>query len=243
LPFFFVYLLKESYIMINRGTISGDIISYTSLSVNDKRRLEEAIQGLLSELRHQLGKDNFLGRLVQGDHIECAFVAPQQVLRTVLLLKTYIKSLDIPGGSAKEKRLRLFREHGIRLAAAVAPLDAFDPEAGIIDGEAIQLSGRTIQSQDTSGKQNIIIKKTLFFRASDPETEEHFEPVFALLDTLLSKCTAKQCQVVYLKLMGWDEGAIAKRLNKYRSTINEHSTAAGWHSIQTAVEHFENRIR
>ncbi|MBS3806162.1 MAG: hypothetical protein KGY60_01545 [Bacteroidales bacterium] len=229
--------------MINRGTISGDIISYTSLSVADKRRLEGAIQGLLSELSHQLGKKNFLGRLVQGDHIECALMSAWQVLRTVLVLKTYIKSLDIPEGSGRNKRLRLFKEHGVRLAAAVAPLDAFDPRAGIIDGEAIQLSGRTIQNQDTSGKQNIIIKKTLFFRASDPETEEHFEPVFALLDTLLSKCTAKQCQVVYLKLMGLDEGAIADKLNKYRSTINEHSTAAGWHAIKTAVEHFENRIR
>ncbi len=229
--------------MINRGTISGDIISYTSLTVNDKRKLEEAIQGLLSELSHQLGKDNFLGRLVQGDHIECAFMEPRQVLRTVLLLKTYIKSLGIPEGSTKDKRLHLFKEHGARLAAAVAPLEAFDPQAGIIDGEAIQLSGRTIQSQDTSGKQNIIIKKTLFFRASEPETEEQFQPVFALLDTLLSKCTAKQCQVVYLKLMGYDEGAIAEKLNKYRSTINEHSTAAGWLAIKTAVDHFENRIQ
>lgn len=234
---------KNAYMMTNRGTISGDIISYTSLSVTDKRRLEKAIRELLSELSHQFGKDNFLGRLVQGDHIECAFMAPRQVLRTVLLLKTYIKSLNIPQGSAKDKRLRLFREHGIRMAAAVAPLDAFDPQEGIIDGEAIQLSGRTIQSQDTSGKQNIIIKKTLFFRASDPETQEHFDPLFALLDTLLSKCTAKQCQVVYLKLMGWDEGAIAEKLNKYRSTINEHSTAAGWHAIQTAVEHFESRVQ
>ena len=135
--------------MTKRGTISGDIISYTSLSVNDKKKLEEAIQ----------------------------------------------------------------------------------------------LSGWTIQSQDTSGKQNIIIKKTLFFRASDPETEDHFEPVFDLLDPLLSKCTAKQCQVVYLKLMGWDEEAIAEKLNKYRPTINEHSTAAEWNAIHTAVKHFENRVQ
>lgn len=235
------YLLDKLTSM-NSGTISGDIISYTALSAPDKRKLEQQIHDLLEILTDKFNKEGFFGRLVQGDHIECALKAPQQVLRIVLLLKAYIKSLEIPEESSNDKRIRLFKEHGVRLAAAVAPLETYDIGAGIIDGEAIQMSGRTIQNQDTSGKQNIIIKRTMFFRAANPRTEEHFEPLFALLDTLLTKCTGKQSQVVYYKLMGLDEGQIAEKLNKYRSTINEHSTAAGWHAIEKAVEYFENQI-
>ncbi len=228
---------------MNRGTLSADIISYTALSASEKRKLEQEIHDLLEKLTDQYKKENFFGRLVQGDHIECALDAPQKVLRIALLLKAYIKSLEIPEEPGRDKRIRLFKEHGVRLAAAVAPLETFDTRAGIIDGEAIQLSGRTIQKQDTSGKQNIVIKRTLFFRAANPITEEHFEPLFALLDTLLTKCTGKQSQVVYYKLMGLDEGQIAEKLNKYRSTINEHSTAAGWHAIEAAVIYFEKWVQ
>jgi len=159
-----------------------------------------------------------------------------------LLLKTYIKSLDLPKDKPKDKRIDRFKEHGLRLAAAVAPLDTLDTKAGIIDGEAIQLSGRAIKNLDTSEKQKVIIKNTMFFCSPDKQTEEQFVPLFALLDVLLSKSSAKQCQVIYYKLLGYSEGEVAKIIGKYQSTINQHSTAAGWHAIEKSVKFFEKQI-
>jgi len=228
---------------MNKATISGDIISYTALSTADRRNLEKEIHFLLNQLTHKYNSSNFYSRLVQGDHIECAFNTPQHVLRVALIIKTYVKSLEIPKGSATDNRVKLFKEHGLRLAVAVAPLETLDADSGIIDGEAIQLSGRLIQNQDTSEKQRLVIKRTLFFKSSDPELETHFDPVFALLDTLLSKSSGKQCQVVYHKLMGLHEDEIAKKLNKHRSTINQHALAAGWHAIERTVLHFEKHIK
>ena len=229
--------------MKNAGAISGDIISYTALPTDDRRDLEKEIRQLLDILRKKYEDSRFFGRLVQGDHIECALDNPAYLLRIGLLLKTYIKSLDIPEGNALNKRTRLFREHGLRLAVAVAPMETIDARTGIIDGEAIQLTGRTIQNQDTSEKRNIIIKNTLFFKAADQRTEELFQPVVALLDILLTKSSGKQCQVVYHKLMGLDEAEIARKLNRSRSTINEHSTAAGWHAIEKSVVYFEKYLK
>ncbi|MGM0531028.1 MAG: fumarate hydratase [Bacteroidota bacterium] len=227
---------------MNYGTISGDIISSTSLSGNDKRRLEESITGLLEDLTRKFSGAGFYGRLVQGDYIECAISKPQYVLRIALLLKAFIKSLELPKDKPKDKRIEHFKEHGMRLAAAVAPLDTLDTKAGIIDGEAIQLSGRAIKNMDTSYKQKVIIKSTMFFCSPDKRTEEQFTPVFALLDVLFSKSSAKQCQVIYYKLLGFNEGYIAKTLGKYQSTINQHSTAAGWHAIEKSVKYFESQI-
>jgi hypothetical protein len=224
---------------MNFGTISGDIISSTSLSGADKRRLEESLYNLFAEIETRFADTAFLGRVVQGDHVECAMEKPQYVLRMALLLKTFIKSLELPKDKPKDKRIERFREHGLRLAAAVAPLDTFDPKTGIIDGEAIQLSGRAIKNLDTSEKQKVIIKSTMFFRSPDQSIEEQFAPVFALLDVLLSKSSAKQCQVIYYKLFGFNEGEIAQKLGKYQSTINQHSTAAGWHAIEKTVKYFE----
>ena len=167
---------------------------------------------------------------------------PQYLLRVALILKTFIKSLGLPKDSPKDKRIDHFKEHGLRLAAAVAPLDTLDIKAGIMDGEAIQLSGRAIKNMDTSEKQKVIIKNTMFFCSKDKQTEDQFAPLFALLDVLLSKSSAKQCQVVYYKLLDYNEREIAKVLGKYQSTINQHSTAAGWHAIEKSVKYFENQI-
>jgi hypothetical protein len=60
---------------------------------------------------------------------------------------------------------------------------------------------------------------------------------------MISKNTEKQCEVLYLKLMGNNEESIVKKLNKRQSTVNEQSTIAGWNAIEKAVHRFENVIK
>jgi hypothetical protein len=223
------------------ATISADVISYTSLADDEKRKLEKGIRDLLSDLSVRYKKHGFFGRLVQGDYIECAMNAPEYALRIALLLKSYVKSVDFKKPSSK--RLKYFGEHGIRLAVAIAPLNRIDPVDGVIDGEAIYLSGRAIKNLSTSGKQKIVIKNTMFFCSNDKDLQDHFDLIFSLLDTIISKCSAKQSEIIFYKLMGNSEKEISHKLVKSQSTISEHSTAAGWLSIEKAVNYFENTIR
>lgn len=228
---------------MNYATISADVISYTSLSETEKRKLETDIKELLSDLSERYRKQSFFGRLIQGDYIECAVKAPEYSLRIALLLKTFIKSIAIQTIKSNKSRLKYFFEHGIRLAVAVAPLIKLDPENGIIDGEAIYLSGRTIKSYTTSDKQKIVIKNTLFFCSPDNQLQDQFDTLFSLLDTIISRCSAKQCEVIFYKLLNLSEKDIAKKLAKYQSTISQHSTAAGWLSIEKALNYYENTIK
>jgi DNA-binding NarL/FixJ family response regulator len=122
-------------------------------------------------------------------------------------------------------------------------LDKLDSKNGIIDGEAIYLSGRAIKNYSTSDKQKIVIKNTMFFCSLDSKIQQQFDVIFSLLDTILSKCTSKQSEVVYYKLLDLSEKDIAAKLSKYQSTISQHSTAAGWLSIEKAVTHFENTFQ
>lgn len=227
---------------MNYATISADIIGYTSLPEAEKRKLESGINQLLGLLNKKFNSYSFYGRMVQGDYIECALNSPEYSLRIALLLKTFVKSFELKtkhGGT----QLKYFREHGIRLAVAVAPLDKLDPTNGIIDGEAIYLSGRTIKGFSTSDKQKIVIKNTMFFCMSEKKLQEQFDTIFSLLDTIISKCSAKQSEIIYYKLLDFSEKDISKKLGKYQSTISQHSTAAGWLSIEKAVNHFENTIQ
>jgi hypothetical protein len=128
------------------------------------------------------------------------------------------------------------------MAIAVAPLQMIDPQNGIIDGEAIYLSGRTIKNLSTSDKQKIVIKNTLFFCSQDEKLQEQFDTFFALLDTILSRYSSKQSEVIYFKLLDMSEKDISANLKKYQSTISQHSTAAGWLSIEKAINYFEKTI-
>ncbi|HEX2937112.1 MAG TPA: RNA polymerase subunit sigma-70 [Bacteroidales bacterium] len=229
--------------MKNFATISADVISYTSLAEEEKRGLESAIKQLLLDLTVMYGKYSFFGRLVQGDYIECAIDSPKYALRIALLLKTLVKSFDFSKNAIKDNRLKYFNEHGVRLAVAVAPLVKLDPEIGIIDGEAIYLSGRAIKNISTSDKQKIVIKNTMYFCSNDISLQEPYETIFSLLDTIISKCSAKQSQILYYKLLNLSEKEISQRLSKSQSTVSQHSTAAGWLSIEKTVNYFENSIQ
>lgn len=226
---------------MNKASISADIISYTSLGEEDKRQIEADIKNLLVELSEKYKEHGFYGRIIQGDYIECALNASKPALRIALLLKTFIKSVELKEKTT-HKGIKYYKEHAIRLAVAVAPLTTIDPKREIIDGEAIYLSGRTIKEYSTSNKQKIVIKNTMFFRSNNSDIQVHFDAIFSLLDTILSRCSAKQCQVIYLRLLGLSENEISVKLQKNQSTISQHSTAAGWHSIEKSVKLFENSI-
>ncbi len=226
---------------MNGATISADIISYTSLSEYDKRNIETNIKKLLVELTEKYKSDDFFGRIIRGDYIECAINSSQNALRIALILKTFIKSIELQNNTNK-KGLKYYKEHAIRLAVAAAPLITIDSNNGVIDGEAIYMSGRAIKDHSTSNKNKIVIKSTMFFCSQDKYIYEQFNTIFSLLDTLISRCSAKQCKVIYLRLLGLNENEISEKLKKNQSTINQHSTSAGWQSINKSVKYFEKYI-
>lgn len=224
------------------ATISADIIAYTSLLEEDRRRLDSDVKGLLQELTKRYRGQSFFGRMVQGDFIECALNSPRHALRIALLLKTFVKSFEPAPVSPSVNQFKYFREHGIRFAIAIGKLDTFSPAKGIIDGEAIYVSGRTIKGFSTSEKQKIIIKNTMFFRIGNKQLQEQFETILMLLDTIISRCSSKQSEILFYKLLDFSEKEISRKLAKTQSTISQHSTAAGWLAIEKAVNHFEKTI-
>jgi len=234
--------LPIKLMMMEYATISADIISYTSLTESEKRKLESGIKKLLLELSQRFERQHFYGRLVQGDCIECAIDDPKHSLRIALLLKTFVKAFDLDKNKENKTRLKYFFEYGLRLAVAIAPLTKLDPVNEVIDGEAIYLSGRAIKSMSTSDKKKVVIKNTMFICSSDAHIEKQYDALFSLLDTIVSRCSAKQSEVVFYKLLSFNEKDIASKLQKNQSTISQHSTAAGWLSIEKAVLHFENSM-
>lgn len=226
---------------MNYSVISGDIVSSTSLNTEDRKFVEENLKTLLDNLQK---KFNVYGRVIKGDYLECVVPDASEGLRVALAIKSFIKaiSINIDNYKKTDNRIRQFKIHGIRIAIGYGELSRFIPEEGIIDGEAIYFSGREISGETTYDKERIVIKNTLFFSSKSEVLNKNFKPLLALLDVLISKATARQCEVLYLKLMDNQEEEIAKRLGIGQSAVNQHSTSVGWNAIDEAVNYFKMQI-
>ena len=223
----------------NKAVISGDVIAFTSLEEIERSKVEGALKEILSGLDT---KFNGFGRIIKGDYIEYYLPNPKHALRAALLIKCYLKAIKLYQNHSKNKRVKLFKTHAIRLAVGIGKISRFDPQKGIIDGEAIYFSGRIINEASSHANGKSLIKETLFVKTYSDKITNRLEPIFALLDQLISKTTAKQCEVIYYKLMGLNEETIAGKMKILQPTVNQHSTSAGWNAIEKAVFNFENLI-
>jgi len=225
---------------MNRATISADIVSSSTLDVKQRLELEKKMAKLLSILKMEFASSGFFGRLIKGDYIECVLSKPAVALRVALTIKSYVKSLSFAANKEQERRMKDFKEYGIRIAVGIGELSIFNRSKGIIDGEAIYLSGRAINELTSSDKK---IKQTLVFRSNDENLNANFSAIFNLLDITFAKYTNAQSEVVFYKLLKKSEKEITEITKKRQSTINQHSTATGWYAIESAVEYFESIIK
>ncbi|WP_203296395.1 fumarate hydratase [Luteirhabdus pelagi] len=224
------------------SVISGDIVSSTSLSQKDREKLEYALATVLKELEAEYST---FGRIIKGDYVECVVPDASKGLRVALAIKSYVKTIDIDISEYTDTKslAKLFKQIGIRLAIGYGELKRFEPEKGIVDGPAIYRSGRAISGKSNHDKERVVIKNTLFFISENEALDATFKAIFELLDVLLNKATARQCEVVFHKLLGKNEDAIASLLGINQSVVNQHSTSVGWNAIETAVNYFESTLK
>ncbi len=225
---------------MNYGVISGDIVAFTSLSQDNKELVEHHIQLLITTLRT---KYDCYARLIKGDYLECVVPSPEDALLVALLIKSRIKSIPIASKKKSETRVQHFENYGIRLAISYGELERFDTQKGIIDGEAIYLSGRKINEEDTHTMDRISIKNTLFFVSKNDALNKQMEPMMLLLDFLMNKATARQSEVLYHKLLGNNEDSIAQKMQISQPAVNQHANSVGWNAVEKAVEYFTDTIK
>lgn len=224
---------------MKKSTISADIVAFTSLSNKNKSLLESELKKLKNTLNK---KFNVFFRLVKGDYIECVIPQPENALKIALLIKCFIKSLKTTNDE-KDKRYKYFKNYGVRIAIGYGTLKRYNPKTGIIDGEAIYMSGRKISNENSHNKQRKVIKNTLFFLSNNNELEQNFAACINLLDFILNKATAKQCEVLYYKLLEYSEKEITKLMKISQPVVNQHSLSVGWNAIEKTVNYFNHKIK
>ncbi len=227
------------------ATISADIIASSSLSANETELLNARVSEIFAAVEEYQKKSHgeaIVWRLILGDTIECLVPNPHDALRVALILKSGIKSFKLDKrvkyDNEREKLRKLFEMYGIRIAIGIGEMDPGLVQRGIFNGSAINLSGRLISEQKTSNKERVTVKSTLFIISVDDNHTYIFQPVLLLLDVLFNNMTLRQSEIVYMKLLGYSEQEIAREFNITQSSVNQHSTSAGWNSIEGALKLF-----
>jgi hypothetical protein len=229
------------------ATISADVIASSSLSAGETERLNERISDIfagINDYQRAAGKEVMVSRLVAGDTIECFIPDPNDALRMALILKSGIKSLKLSDPVAweytggRKKLRRLFEMYGVRIAVGIGEMDRELIGKGIFKGDAINISGRLISGQKTSNRERVTVKNTLFIGSVNDYHSYIFGPVLSLLDALFNRMTSRQSEIVHMKLLELPEFLISERLGVSQSSVNQHSTAAGWNSIEETVNLF-----
>lgn len=210
------------------AAISADVVSSTTLSVDETIALKQRIESLFRILEDKY--PGFWGRLIKGDYMECLLPSAKDALRVALLLKTCIKSFPLHDAEGK----KLFQTYGVRMAIGLGTMRIVDREQGIMDGDAIYLSGRTLNAISASNRQ-----VTLLISATDKRMEPALRTVGVLVDALVNNATRRQCEVLYYKLLAKSEQEIADILGIKQSGVNQHSTSAKWYCIEETLNFWE----
>ncbi len=181
-------------------------------------------------------------RLVAGDSIEGLVLNPNDALRAALILKSGIKSFSLESPATNdtrtEKYRKIFETYGIRVAVGIGEMDITLARKDIWRGEAINISGRLISEQKTSNKERVTIKNTLFFGSVTEYQNKIFQTMFSLLDTIFTKMTRKQSEIVLWRLLGYTEQEIASKFVVSQSSVNQHAKNAGWSPIEETLDLF-----
>lgn len=220
-----------------KAVITGDIIESSLLQPETKALLSNVLRRTLKGWEE---KFEMKSELYRGDSFQCLLNKPIVALRVSLLIKTYIKSLNPsePFDIYMRKNPQISKSEVItkwlvdaRLAIGIGEVDLEMKSIATSDGEAFQISGRLLDEIKS-------VKQTLAIKTRDSNNNE-LETELILLDNIMSRATALQCEVINLKLLGFTEMNIAKKLKIQQSAVNQRSVSAGWNAIDKMVKRFE----
>ena len=210
------------------ATISADIVRSTSLSTRDMMTLRSKLRGLFEDFEKEY--PGFWARIVRGDSIECFVPEYRFALRISILIKLFVK-VQAAGFDCHE----LLQRHGIRFSIGVAEVNYADKMDDIINGTAINISGRNL---DKIGRKDYLY--TAFEMDPAPRSLSNLlDSYVAMAGNLADSYSAKQAEVVFYKLLGFKEVEIADRLGIYQSAVNTRSSAAQWRLLNMAIRDFE----
>lgn len=201
--------------------MTGDLVSSST-----KER-----KSLLMELKRAL--DTFITKktalpisgyeLYRGDSFQGVIDEPEEALKKVLQIRTYLKK------SSKNP------DSDARIAIGIGTIDYPANSIAESDGEAFRNSGPVLDEM----KNEMKIKLKTPWKV----VNEEMEVQLVLADAIISRWSASQAEVISKSLEGHKQTEIASSLGISQSAVNQRLKAANWEAIEQLIERYHYLIQ
>jgi hypothetical protein len=201
------------------AVLTGDIVNSTKLLKGQEERLIKSLKAVL---------DRFSGKhlleFYRGDSFQVYMDKPADALR--MALKCRALAIGITGKEESEV------VSDVRISIGIGEVNHPIRDLGLAKGEAFLLSGRRFDELQRS-EQRLVIN------SGNPVADIGFEVMADYLDSIYSKMTGKQAEVIIELLSGTTQQQIAITREKSKSTISQLANAARWPEIERLLKQYE----
>jgi hypothetical protein len=214
------------------AVITGDLVNSSAYSQNTIQTIIQRLTDEFQVISQETGDDVTAFTLFRGDSFQGIVEDPSQALQIALRLKALINSFSDSG----EEAGNTIPVSDVRISIGIGEA-SYDVNAiNVSNGEAFQLSGRTLDSMKT---------KQLKMALTTPNSNinDEFRVHMKFLDSITDRWSMASAEVVYFLLKQLKEKQIAEQLNRSQAAINHRKKAAGWEEIRLLLQRFEQVMK
>jgi hypothetical protein len=203
--------------MAIHAVLTGDIVNSTLLDKKRERQMTSRVQRVLSPFKFEF---------YRGDSFQVYIKEPKGALRVALQCRTAAISTN-RNNPTIESDIRI----SIGIGRVISPIKSL----GKAKGEAFILSGRAFDEMLKSGSK-------LSINTNHVIANEGFKVLADYINAIFKEMTGKQAEVIFELLKGETQLAVAKKLKKSRSTVNQFVSSGRWPEIERSLTQYENII-
>lgn len=163
-----------------RGVITGDVINSTSIPIEQRQMLLDAISSTMDKIKRDVPLEY---ELFRGDSIQVVVANPEKTLLVGILLRAGVKSMT-------PKDSDIYWD--IRTSIGIGEVEFQADSIRISDGEAFRISGRGLDAMD---------KTTLIAKTPWQDVNEELDVTIPFVDDIVCCWTSSQARVVFPALL------------------------------------------
>jgi hypothetical protein len=200
--------------------LTGDVVDSTKLLPAKRAELARLLRDVLSFV-----SQNGIYDIYRGDSFQVQISDPIQSLRKSVQIRCKLRQAFV-----QEKKPVI----DARISIGIGSVTYQASRVSESDGEAYQLSGRTLDTMKDSRLQ---------IKTGDATFNEWIDAICLLLDVVISGWSAQQSEVIYELLNGERQQDIANKIGITQASVNDRLKTAHWHALEATVVFFEEKIK
>lgn len=212
---------------MNYAVITGDIVGSAKLSTQERARLLHVLKEILNSVpTPDKQKEAIPFEIYRGDSFQGIISTPEKALFFSLIIRAGLRSL-----SASTHLAQLW---DARIAIGIGKIESRMAHITESDGEAFQLSGRTLDGM----KNN---KERLKIISSNDAFNDEMEVSTRLCDTLIQQWTRPQSEAIYPFLLhNKTQEETGRIIGVSQRVVSKRLDAANMDAILPFIKRFEN---